>query len=269
MKRLLILIVIVVILGALYFWANSQGYLDRFNPEALYEARDDLKATIQERLLLAGVIFVLIYFITVALSIPGATLLTLTGGFIFGPVLGTLLVNLGASSGAVGIFLAARYFMGSKVQEKYGDKLEKFNREVEANGASYLLMLRFIPLFPFFLINLLSGFTTVKLSTFVWTTVFGILPGVLSMPIWDLQAALLRRAAPCSRRRLLWHSVCSQSSAWFRWSTGRSRRDRKEPKTRRLAMNQENSSCRAAFSLRSSSRVAASFCTAKSLCSSP
>ena len=177
MKRLVILIGLVVVLGGLYFWASSQGYLDRINPAALYEARDDLKATIQGRLLLAGVIFVVIYFITVALSIPGATLLTLTGGFIFGPVLGTLLVNVGASSGAVAIFLAARYFMGSKVQEKYGDKLEKFNKEIEKNGTSYLLTLRFIPLFPFFLINLLSGFTTVKLSIFVWTTVFGIMPG--------------------------------------------------------------------------------------------
>ena len=177
MKRVIILIAIVAVLAGLYFWANSQGHLDNINPEALYAARDKLKTTIQENQPWSSLIFVAVYFITVALSIPGATFLTLTGGFVFGPVLGTLLVNLGASSGAVAIFLAARYFMGSKVQEKYGDKLEKFNREIEANGSNYLLTLRFIPLFPFFLINLLSGFTTVKLSTFVWTTVFGIMPG--------------------------------------------------------------------------------------------
>ena len=177
MKRLIILLGVVLLVVLLYFWARSQGFLSEFNPEAIYAARDELLISVQKNLLLSALAFIGIYFVTVALSIPGATLLTLSGGFLFGPVLGTFLVNLGASSGAFAIFLAARYFLGSKVQEKYGDKLAKFNKEMEANGSSYLLTLRFIPLFPFFLINLLSGFTTVKASTFLWTTIFGILPG--------------------------------------------------------------------------------------------
>ncbi len=176
-KRIITLVVIAAVIGGLYFLADSLGWLDQFNPDAVYAARDELKDVVDEYLLLTAVIFVLVYFVSVALSVPGAWLLTLTGGFLFGPIASTLLVNLGASSGAVVIFLAARYFVGSKVQEKYGDKLEKFNREIEVNGSSYLLTLRFIPLFPFFLINLFSGFTTVRLRTFIWTTVFGIMPG--------------------------------------------------------------------------------------------
>lgn len=176
-KRLLILAIVIAVLAALYFLASSQGWLERFNPAAIYEARDTLKEAVQERMLLWAIGFMLIYFVSTALSVPGASFLTLTGGVLFGPVLSTFLVNVGASGGAVVIFLAARYFMGDKVQEKYGDKLAKFNREMETNGSSYLLTLRFIPIFQFFLINILAGFTTVKLRTFLWTTVVGIIPG--------------------------------------------------------------------------------------------
>jgi uncharacterized membrane protein YdjX (TVP38/TMEM64 family) len=176
-KRIIILIIVAAALGALWFWADSMGYLERISPERIYETRDQLLQTVQQRLVTAALAFVLIYFVSVALSVPGASLLTITGGFLFGPWLGVLLVNLGATSGALAIFLAARYFMGEKVQEKYGERLESFNREIETNGSSYLLTLRFIPLVPFFLINLFSGFTTVKTRTFLWTTALGIIPG--------------------------------------------------------------------------------------------
>lgn len=177
MKKLIILIVIIIILVSSFLFARSMGYLENLSPEKIYSARDNLLGQVSDRLFISALIFVLIYFTAVAVSIPGATFLTLTGGFLFGPILGTVLVNIGASSGALAIFLAARYFLGSQVQNKYGEKLNTFNREIEANGSSYLLTLRFIPLFPFFLINLLSGFTTVKTRTFIWTTVIGILPG--------------------------------------------------------------------------------------------
>jgi uncharacterized membrane protein YdjX (TVP38/TMEM64 family) len=176
-KKLIILIVIIIILVSSFLFARSMGYLENLSPEKIYSARDNLLGQVSDRLFISALIFVLIYFTAVAVSIPGATFLTLTGGFLFGPILGTVLVNIGASSGALAIFLAARYFLGSQVQNKYGEKLNTFNREIEANGSSYLLTLRFIPLFPFFLINLLSGFTTVKTRTFIWTTVIGILPG--------------------------------------------------------------------------------------------
>jgi uncharacterized membrane protein YdjX (TVP38/TMEM64 family) len=176
-RKIIILAIILAVLAIIFFWARGMGYLENINPEQVYSARDDLLMQVSNRLFISSLIFVLIYFTAVAVSIPGATFLTLTGGFLFGPVLGTVLVNIGASTGALAVFLAARYFLGSQVQRKYGEKLKTFNREIETNGSSYLLTLRFIPIFPFFLINLLSGFTTIKTRTFIWTTVLGILPG--------------------------------------------------------------------------------------------
>jgi len=111
--------------------------------------------------------------------VPGATILTLTGGFVFGAVLGAIYVNVGAASGAIAVFLFARYLVGARLQEKYGDKLAKFNNEVDENGYSYLLTLRFIPLFPFWMINLFVGLTKIPLRTYAWTTAVGIFPGSL------------------------------------------------------------------------------------------
>jgi uncharacterized membrane protein YdjX (TVP38/TMEM64 family) len=103
--------------------------------------------------------------------------LTLSGGFLFGALLGTLYVNAGATTGATLAFLFCRYAAGDWIQEKYLDKLITFNRELSENGYRYLLALRLIPLFPFFLINAGAGLTKIPLRTFVWTTSLGILPG--------------------------------------------------------------------------------------------
>lgn len=121
-------------------------------------------------------VFIGVYILVVALSIPGATVLTLSAGFLFG-FWGVLFVNIGATAGAVLAFLAARYFLGDWIQQRYGERLSAFNREIEVNGYNYLLTLRFIPLFPFFLINIFAGLTRVPLGTFAWTTMVGILPG--------------------------------------------------------------------------------------------
>ena len=106
------------------------------------------------------------------------------GGFFFGGIsglsgvaLGTLYVNVGATVGAFLVFLAARFFLGDMVHEKYGPKLEKFNRELDENGKNYLLTMRFIPIFPFWMINLLAGVAKVSPVTFLWTTSLGIIPG--------------------------------------------------------------------------------------------
>ena len=90
-----------------------------------------------------------------------------------------LYVNIGATCGAVLAFLSARYLLGSRLQESYGAQLAKFNGEMERNGVRYLLTLRLIPVFPFFLVNFLSGLTRVHLSTFTWTTAAGIIPGTV------------------------------------------------------------------------------------------
>jgi uncharacterized membrane protein YdjX (TVP38/TMEM64 family) len=172
--RIAILAGIVGVLVAVYSFTPLKEWI---NPARLFENRDNLIETVKDHLLLSALVFIGAYIVVVALSIPGATILTILGGFFFGPIVGTLFVNAGATIGAFLIFLAARYFLGEAIQEKYRDKLARFNKEIEENGKNYMLTLRLIPIFPFFLINLLSGFTIIPAVTFLWTTALGIIPG--------------------------------------------------------------------------------------------
>jgi uncharacterized membrane protein YdjX (TVP38/TMEM64 family) len=121
--------------------------------------------------------FIAVYVLATALSVPGAVILTLAGGFLFGPATSVIYIDIGATAGAACAFLSARYLLGNRLQQKYGGQLAKFNSEMDRNGASYLLTLRLIPVFPFFLINFLAGLTKVPLRTFLWTTSLGIIPG--------------------------------------------------------------------------------------------
>lgn len=152
------------------------GFDQLLSLETFRQYRDQLLAFTDRHYVPTVAIFVLIYVAAVALSIPGATVLTLSAGFLFG-FIGVLYVNIGATAGACLAFLVARYLLGDWIQKRYGEKLASFNKEIADNGYNYLLTLRFIPLFPFFLINIFAGLTRVPLATFAWTTMVGILPG--------------------------------------------------------------------------------------------
>jgi uncharacterized membrane protein YdjX (TVP38/TMEM64 family) len=115
--------------------------------------------------------------VVAGLALPGAVILTLAGGFLFGSVLGTLFVNLGASTGAVLAFLASRYLLHDVVEQKFGKWLGPFQDGFAKNAFSYLLTLRLIPLFPFFVVNLVSGLTRVSVGTYAVATAIGIIPG--------------------------------------------------------------------------------------------
>lgn len=145
--------------------------------ENLKNNADSLKSLAEEKGAMMIGLYIFIYIAVVALSVPGATIITITGGFLFGAFMGTIYTNVGASTGAVLVFLSSRYLIGNSIQKKYEHQLKRFNREIKKHGAGYLLTLRFIPLFPFFLINLLAGISNIRLRTFVWTTVVGIIPG--------------------------------------------------------------------------------------------
>ena len=174
-KKILIVLVLILVIVAI----RLTGVHKYLTFENLQKQKDILHRFVDKNYLLAVIIFMLIYAVSVAFSIPGATILTLAGGLVFGTVLGAIYVNVGATSGAIGVFIFARYLLGEKLQEKYKDKLAKFNNEIEINGYSYLLTLRFIPLFPFWMINLFAGLTKIPLRTYAWTTAVGILPGSL------------------------------------------------------------------------------------------
>ncbi len=126
--------------------------------------------------LVAG-IFALAYIISTALSLPGAIILTLAGGAIFGLGLGVILVSFSSTIGATFAFLASRFLLRDFVQGKFKDKLAKVNQGIEKEGAFYLFTLRLVPIFPFFLINLVMGLTPIRAVTYFFVSQLGMLPG--------------------------------------------------------------------------------------------
>jgi uncharacterized membrane protein YdjX (TVP38/TMEM64 family) len=162
---------------ALLVAARLSGVSEHLSLEGLSRHRATLDAFVAANLPLAALAYVALYAGAVALSFPGAVVLTLAGGFLFGAVVGTLLAVTGATIGATLVFLLAARIFGRDALERLGPTAEKLAVGIRANAASYLLVLRLVPLFPFFLVNLVPAFVGVPLLTYVLTTFAGILPG--------------------------------------------------------------------------------------------
>src|SRR3989338_7627499 len=125
-------------------------------------------------------VFFLIYVMATALSFPGATVLTLVAGSLFGLGVGSLLVSFASTLGATAAFLVARYLLRDVVQIKFAKTMTPINHGVQKEGAFYLFSLRLIPVFPFFLINLAMGLTRIPATTFYWVSQIGMLPGTIA-----------------------------------------------------------------------------------------
>jgi len=159
---------------AAFFYFDLKQYLTL---DALKSNRDRLLGFSEAHYLESVLLFIVVYIVQTAFSLPGGAILTLAGGFLFGSLLGTAYVNVGATLGATLAFLAARYLLHDWVERKFGSRLGSFQEGFSKNGFSYLMTLRLIPIFPFFLVNLLSGLTRVSLGTYVAATAIGIIPG--------------------------------------------------------------------------------------------
>ncbi|MGE3151979.1 MAG: TVP38/TMEM64 family protein [Nitrospiraceae bacterium] len=171
--KVIITLVIGLAIGAFFYFD-----LGRFlSLDALKANRDNLLTFTETNYVAAVSIFIFAYAIVTGLSLPGAVILTLAGGFVFGAILGTLFVNLGATTGATVAFLTARYVFRDTVEHKFGKSLRPFQEGFAKNAFSYLLTLRLIPLFPFFVVNLVSGLTRVSAGTYIGATALGIIPG--------------------------------------------------------------------------------------------
>jgi uncharacterized membrane protein YdjX (TVP38/TMEM64 family) len=173
-KKKLFILISVALLATLFFYFDLGRFITL---EALKENRKQLAAFYASHRLTTVAMFMVLYVLQTALSLPGAAVLSLAAGAIFGAVMGTVYANIAATIGATLAFLVTRYLLHDTVQRKFGDHLEKLNRELETRGLNYLLFLRLVPLFPFFLINLAAGLTRLPLRTFVIGTMVGIIPG--------------------------------------------------------------------------------------------
>ncbi|OPF62325.1 pyridine nucleotide-disulfide oxidoreductase [Hydrogenophaga sp. H7] len=173
MRKLLLLMA--VVLGIVAFFAFDLGRF--FSLEFLQQSQArfaELRA--QQPLALAAGYF-LLYVAVTALSLPGATIVTLAGGAIFGLGWGLLLVSFASSIGATLAFLTARFLLRDSVQGRFGQRLAEVDKGIQKDGAFYLFTLRLIPVVPFFVINLLMGLTKMKAWTFYWVSQIGMLAG--------------------------------------------------------------------------------------------
>jgi uncharacterized membrane protein YdjX (TVP38/TMEM64 family) len=148
--------------------------------DTLRQHHNELVAWVSENRLLASAVYVLAYIVTVAISLPGAAFLTLAGGLLFGAFLGTILTAVGATIGATAVFLFAKALFGERAFDRLASEYPTMIGAIRENAWSYLLVLRLLPIFPFFLVNLAGAFVRVPLSTYLITTFFGILPGTIA-----------------------------------------------------------------------------------------
>jgi len=172
-KRFLPLIVLIVAI----IMAYSFGLQNYLSLESIKDQKEEFQTLIDSQPIFSSIGFVAIYAVCVALSLPIAIFLTLLGGFLFGLVKGTLLVVTGATIGATIIFVIAKTSLGSTLRDKAGGLYKKVEGNMKENAFGYLFFMRFVPIFPFVLVNILPALFNVPLRIFLITTFFGIMPG--------------------------------------------------------------------------------------------
>ena len=174
-NKLIVLIVIAGLVAA--FFAFD---LDRFFSLEFFKTQQAaIETYTAQHPLQSALIYFAVYVLVTALSLPGAAIMTLVGGAIFGLLWGTVLVSFASTIGATLAFLVARFLLRDSVQSRFGSNLKALNEGIQREGPFYLFTLRLVPLFPFFVINLLMGLTPIKTLTYYWVSQLGMLPGTL------------------------------------------------------------------------------------------
>jgi len=172
LKRIMPLLIVAVIL-VLFFVLDLGRFLSF---DALAEHRVSVLAWVNSHALLAPLVYILLYIAVVAFSLPGGLLMTVSGGFFFGALAGGMYAVLGATLGATALFLIAKTSVGDYLLSKAGDMAKKMQQGFADDALSYMFVLRLVPLFPFFIVNLAPAFLGVPLRTYVIATFFGIMP---------------------------------------------------------------------------------------------
>jgi uncharacterized membrane protein YdjX (TVP38/TMEM64 family) len=174
-KRFLPVVILLLAIAA----AFALGINDYLSFEQLERNRTWLLELVERHPFLAPFAFMLIYALAIALSVPGGAILTMTGGFLFGVAAGTCYAVVAATLGATVVFLIAKTALGDSLRQKTGPAMRRMEAGFRENALNYLLFLRLIPVFPFWLVNLVSAFMGVPLGTYVVATAVGIIPGTL------------------------------------------------------------------------------------------
>lgn len=171
--------IIVVIFVAVVVIAQVSGLTNELSLETVIAKRIALQALVASHPVLASLAFACVYMTVAALALPVAAILSLLGGFLFGVWLGTALVLCSATAGALIVFLVTRSAIGEPLRRKAGPLYQKISSNMRENAFGYLLFMRLVPLFPFFLVNLVSALFDIKVRNFVFATFFGMAPATL------------------------------------------------------------------------------------------
>ncbi|WKD51294.1 TVP38/TMEM64 family protein [Microbulbifer spongiae] len=174
-KRILLVSAILVLVIAFYAFDLDQWLM----LDKLQEGTDKFMQWKDASPLLVGLLFALFYILVTGLSLPGAAILTIAAGAVFGLYWGTIIVSFSSSIGATLAFLVARYLLRDYVQERFAMRLKMVNEGIEREGAFYLFALRLVPVFPFVLINILMGLTHIRVWTFYWVSQLGMLAATI------------------------------------------------------------------------------------------
>ena len=176
MKKVFVLVLVLAAVGA-FFALDLNQWLTL---DGLKASLSQFEALRQQSPYKVALIFFVAYVLVTALSLPGAVIMTLAAGALFGLASGTLLVSFASSIGATLAFLASRYLLRDVIQARFGDRLNAINEGMAKDGTLYLFTLRLVPLFPFFLVNLLMGLTPIKTLSYYWISQLGMLAGTLA-----------------------------------------------------------------------------------------
>ena len=171
-----IIIFFILILISIFFFSDLKKF---FTLVYVKENLINIRLLFKENVLLFSLVFSLIYIMSSALSLPFATLLTLLSGYIFGLTLGTLIVSLCSTVGASIAFLTSKFLFYDFIQKKYKKQLVTINNEFINEGIFYIFALRLVPVFPFFVVNIVTSLLPIKLGTFFWVSMLGMFPATL------------------------------------------------------------------------------------------
>lgn len=175
-KRWAPLIILLAGIAGVY----ASGLHEYLSLTAIAENRDALMKFVADNSVLAAGSYVLAYIATVAFSLPGAALLTILGGFLFGWFLGGIFTVIAATIGAIAIFLVAKTALGDALAKRAGPWMEKLSGGFREDAFNYMLFLRLVPVFPFWLVNIAPAVAGVGLGTYALTTLIGIIPGTFA-----------------------------------------------------------------------------------------
>jgi pyruvate/2-oxoglutarate dehydrogenase complex dihydrolipoamide dehydrogenase (E3) component/uncharacterized membrane protein YdjX (TVP38/TMEM64 family) len=175
MKKIIIVVLALLVIVPFFLF----GLNDVLTLQGIQARLGDFYTWRDQAPLVAGGVFFIVYVVIAGFSLPGAAMMTLLAGALFGVVWGTLLSSFASSIGALLAFFASRFVLRDAVQKRFAEKLKTVNQGIEKDGAFYLFTLRLMPLFPFFLVNILMGLSTIRARTYYWVSQLGMFLGTL------------------------------------------------------------------------------------------